>query len=202
MTIWFLDAGGDSVRQPNTNADWSFPSSNQGETLSLDSALPLPRQALVSTDGLSLQSQDRTQCSAVNCQHPAAPASLKCQHCRRSYCPSCAPLSLACRKNPSGHHFASKLFRNRGPKISTKVVTRKPKREEAGPPWACKQCTMVNGPQVLVCLGCDTLRETDVQEGRNVCPMCTLVNEPGKIKCELCDTELVSQEEANSAAES
>ena len=77
---------------------------------------------------------------------------------------------------------------------------RKPKREE-GPPWECKQCTMINGPNVLVCLGCDTLREADAQEGRNVCPMCTLVNEPGKIKCELCDTELVSQQEATAAGQ-
>ena len=59
---------------------------------------------------------------------------------------------------------------------------------------------MINGPQVLVCLGCDTLREVEAREGRNVCPMCTLVNEPGKTKCELCDTELVNGQEAPSAA--
>ena len=58
---------------------------------------------------------------------------------------------------------------------------------------------MINGPQVLVCLGCDTLREVDAQEGCNVCPMCTLVNEPGKTKCELCDTELVIQAQADEA---
>ena len=58
---------------------------------------------------------------------------------------------------------------------------------------------MINGPQVLVCLGCDTLREVEAQEGRNVCPMCTLVNEPGKTKCELWDTELVSQQEESGA---
>lgn len=58
---------------------------------------------------------------------------------------------------------------------------------------------MINGPQVLVCLGCDTQREVDSQEGRNVCPMCTLVNEPGKTKCELCDTELVSQTQTDEA---
>lgn len=60
---------------------------------------------------------------------------------------------------------------------------------------------MINGPQVLVCLGCDTLREVEAQEGRNICPMCTLVNEPGKTKCELCDTELVSQQEASAAGD-
>lgn len=53
-----------------------------------------------------------------------------------------------------------------------------------------------------MCLGCDTLREVEAQEGRNVCPMCTLVNEPGKTKCELCDTELVSQQEVSAAGES
>ena len=58
---------------------------------------------------------------------------------------------------------------------------------------------MINGPQVLVCLGCDTLREVKAQEGRNVCPMCTLVNEPGETKCELCNAELVSQQEASAA---
>ena len=61
---------------------------------------------------------------------------------------------------------------------------------------------MVNGPQVLVCLACDTLRGADAEEGRNVCPMCTLVNEPGKTKCELCETELVGQAEANEADDS
>lgn len=74
--------------------------------------------------------------------------------------------------------------------------TKKPKKEE-GFPWQCKRCTMVNGPQVLVCLGCDALRESEAQEGRNVCPMCTLVNEPGKTKCELCNTELVSKEQVH-----
>lgn len=56
---------------------------------------------------------------------------------------------------------------------------------------------MVNGPQVLVCLGCEALRDTEAQEGRNVCPMCTLVNEPGKTKCELCETDLVSKEQVH-----
>lgn len=60
---------------------------------------------------------------------------------------------------------------------------------------------MINGPQVLVCLGCDTLREVEAQEGRNICPMCTLVNEPGKAKCELCDTELIRQQEASAAGD-
>ena len=70
-------------------------------------------------------------------------------------------------------------------------------KERGRTPWECKQFTMINGPQVLVCLGCDTLQEVDAQEGHNVCPMCTLVNEPGKTKCELCDTELVSQAQAD-----
>ena len=73
-----------------------------------------------------------------------------------------------------------------------------PKKEKR-PPWECKQCTMINRPQVLVCLGCDTLQEVDAQEGRSVCPICTLVNEPGKTKCELCDRELVSQAQADEA---
>lgn len=211
LIIWFSDTGDEITRQPNTNDDWSLTVSTPRESLSLDtSTLPLHGQTLVSTDGLSLDSQswptkDRSQCSNANCQNPGALASLKCQHCRRVYCPSCAPLSLSCRKNPSGHRFASNLLRNRGrgpqPKISTRVGMRKPKKEE-GPPWECQQCTMINGPQVLVCLGCDTLREVEAQEGRNVCPMCTLVNEPGKTKCELCDTELVSQQEVSAAGES
>lgn len=208
LTIWFSDTGDDIKRQPNVPEDWSLASaSTPQESLSLDSStLPLPGQASVSTDGLSLDSQQLvtrgpTQCSAVNCQNPAALASLKCQHCRRAYCPSCAPMSLSCRKNPSGHRYVSSLLRSRGRGSQPKVGARKPKREE-GPPWECKQCTMINGPQVLVCLGCDTLREVEAQEGRNVCPMCTLVNEPGKTKCELCDTELVSQQEATEAGES
>lgn len=155
----------------------------------------------MSTDGLSLDSQQwtpkvRSQCSNSNCQTPGAHAALKCQHCRRVFCPACASMSQSCRKNPNGHRFVSNLSRNRRPQ--PKVGTRKPKKEE-GPPWKCQQCTMINGPQVLVCLGCDTLREVEAQEGRNVCPMCTLVNEPGKTKCELCDTELVSRQEASAA---
>lgn len=78
---------------------------------------------------------------------------------------------------------------------------KKPKIEE-GLPWQCNRCTMLNGPQVLVCLGCDALRESEAQEGRNVCPMCTLVNEPGKTKCELCNTELVSKDQVHAVNDS
>ena len=95
----------------------------------------------------------------------------------------------------------SSLLTTRGreqPRTRSKVEKRKPKKEK-GPPWECKQCTMINRPQVLVCLGCDTLQEVDAQEGCSVCPICTLVNEPGKTKCELCDTELVSQAQADEA---
>ena len=161
-----------------------------------------PSLTAVSTDGFSLDSQVLTSklnswCSAINCQNPAAAASLKCQHCRRTYCPSCAPLSLSCTKSAIGHSFVSNL-RNRGPRPAkvrgAKVGTKKPAKDE-GLPWQCKHFTMVNGPQVLVCLGCDALRESEAQEGRNVCPMCTLVNEPGKTKCELCNTDLVSKEQ-------
>lgn len=171
---------------------------------SLTTSLSFPGQTVVSTDGFSLDSQVltcklRDKCSAVNCQNPEAAASLKCQHCCRTYCPSCAPLSLSCSTNPAGHSFVSNL-RNRGPRAAkvrgARMGTKKPKKEE-GFPWQCKRCTMVNGPQVLVCLGCDALRESEAQEGRNVCPMCTLVNEPGKTKCELCNTELVSKEQVH-----
>lgn len=202
LTICFADTSDDIKRQPNVPEDWSLTTaSSPQESLSLDSStLALPGHALMSTDGLSLDSQQlatrsRVQCSAVNCQNSAALASLKCLNCRRVYCPSCAPLSLSCRKNPSGHRFVSSLLRTRS------QPARKPKRNE-GPPWECKHCTMINGPQVLVCLGCDTLREVEAQEGRNVCPMCTLVNEPGKTKCELCNTDLVSQQAATVADES
>lgn len=202
------DAGDDSTRQPNTNDDWSLTVSSPQESLSLDSrTLPVHEQAFVSTDGLSLDSQqwtpkDRSRCSNPNCQTPGAYASRKCQYCRRVFCLACTSVSRSCRKNPDGHHFVSNLrIRGPQPKIRTRVETRKPKKEE-GPPWECRQCTMINGPQVLVCLGCDTLREVEAREGRNVCPMCTLVNEPGKTKCELCDTELVSGQEASAAGES
>lgn len=205
---WFSDTDDDSTRQPNANDEWSLTVSTPQESLSLDSStLPIHRQTPVLTDGLSLDSRqqttkDRSQCSNVNCQRPGAHASLKCRHCCRVFCPACASVCRSCRKNPNGHRFVSTLLRNRGPqpKISTKAGTRKPKKEE-GPPWECQKCTMINGPQVLVCLGCDTLREMEAQEGRNICPMCTLVNEPGKTKCELCDTELVSQQEASAAGD-
>ena len=186
----------------------TFPPTGR-QALSLTATLPLAGQTVVSTDGFSLDTQEltrkeRNKCSAVNCQNPAALASLKCQHCRRSYCPSCAPLSLSCHRNPAGHSFVSNL-RNRGPRpskiSSTTVGSKKVKKEECFP-WQCKQCTIVNGPQVLVCLGCDALRDSEAQEGRNVCPMCTLVNEPGKTRCELCDTELVSKEQVHVADDS
>ena len=206
MAIWILGKGDDITRQPNVPEDWSSTSTlTPQESLSLDSStLLLPGQTFVSTDGLSMDSQqwatkDGTRCSVVNCQSPATLASLKCHYCHRVFCPSCAPMSLSCRRSSSGHRFVSNLLRSRGRGCQPKVRVRKPKREE-GPPWECKQCTMINGPQVLVCLGCDTLREVEAREGRNVCPMCTLVNEPGKRKCKLCDTELVSQHEASAAA--
>lgn len=175
-----------------------------GQTLSLTASLPIPGQAVLSTDCFSLDSQqltvrERNKCGGVNCLNPSALASRKCQHCCRCYCPTCAPLSTSCRKNPRGHTFVSSL-RNRGPRpprISrSRQWTKKPNIEE-GPPWQCKLCTMVNGPQVLVCLGCEALRDTEAQEGRNVCPMCTLVNESGKTKCELCETDLVSKEQVH-----
>lgn len=196
-----------NARRSTSSDEWSLtPPTNQGGPLSLESTLLLPGHRLVSTDGLrSLDSQqyatrDRTHCSSAKCQNPTAHASKKCLHCRRQFCATCASLSHTCQKSPSGHRFVSVLLTTRGRERprSGRVVTKKPKKEE-GPPWECKQCTMINGPQVLVCLGCDTQREVDSQEGRNVCPMCTLVNEPGKTKCELCDTELVSQTQTDEA---
>ena len=181
--------------------------SKSGGPLSLDSTLLLPGQRLMSTDGFrSLDSQqcatrDRPQCSVADCQNPTACASKRCLHCQHFYCATCASLSHTCPKSPSGHRFVSSLLTTRGreqPRTRSKVEKRKPKKEE-GPPWGSKQCTMINRPQVLVCLGCDTLQEVDAQEGRSVCPICTLVNEPGKTKCELCDTELVSQAQADEA---
>lgn len=199
----------DNRRQSTSSDEWSLtPPANQGGPLSLDSTLLLPGQRLMSTDGFrSLDSQqcvtrDRTHCFAADCQNPpTARASKRCLHCRHFYCATCASLSLMCSESPSGHRFVSSMLTTRGreqPRTTSRVRKRKPKKEE-GPPWECKQCTMINGPQVLVCLGCDTLREVDAQEGHNVCPMCTLVNEPGKTKCELCDTELVSQAQADEA---
>lgn len=215
----FPDAVAEGVSLPQANERLTLPSSPDqqetfslsstlpppgGQTLSLTTSLPFPGQAVLSTDGFSLDSQqltvrERNKCCGVNCQNPSALASRKCQYCCRCYCPTCAPLSTLCRKNPSGHTFVSSL-RNRGPRpprISrSREWTKKPNIEE-GPPWQCKLCTMVNGPQVLVCLGCEALRDTEAQEGRNVCPMCTLVNEPGKTKCELCETDLVSKEQVH-----
>ena len=206
--FWFSGVDTDNRRQPTSSDEWSLtPSANQGGPLSLDSTFLLPGQRLMSTDGFrSLDSQqcvtrDRTHCFAADCQNHTARASKRCLHCRHFYCATCASLSLTCPKSPSGHRFVSSMLTTRGreqPRTTSRVRKRKPKKEE-GPPWECKQCTMINGPQVLVCLGCDTLREVDAQEGRNVCPMCTLVNEPGKTKCELCDTELVSQAQADEA---
>ena len=208
LAFWFSGVDTNNRRQSTSSDEWSLtPPANQGGPLSLDSTLLLPGQRLMSTDGFrSLDSQqcvtrDRTHCFAANCRNPTAHASKRCLHCRHFYCATCASLSLTCPKSSSGHRFVSSMLTTRGreqPRTSSRVRKRKPKKEE-GPPWECKQCTMINGPQVLVCLGCDTLREVDAQEGRNVCPMCTLVNEPGKTKCELCDTELVSQAQADEA---
>ncbi|XP_068701525.1 uncharacterized protein [Montipora foliosa] len=161
-------------------------------------SLTIPEQSTLLDCSELLTSKNRSKCSAVDCKNPDVFPSLRCQHCWCSYCPSCAPLALACQKSPIGHSFVS-VLRNRGPRIA-KVSSRtrtKPKKlkKKEGPPWQCRFCTMLNGPQVLVCLGCNALHESDTQEGRNVCPMCTLVNEPGKIKCELCETELVSKDQ-------
>ena len=170
------------------------------QRLRLSSSLTLPEHIthLSNTAGFSLDnsqllaSKDRSKCSAADCKSPDTFPSLKCQHCRRIFCPSCAPLAFSCRKSAVGHSFVSNL-RNRGPRTSrVRSRERKPKKD-ADPPWQCGICTMLNGPQVLVCLGCSSLREFEAQEGRSVCPMCTLVNEPGKTNCELCGTDLVSK---------
>ena len=170
------------------------------QTLRLSTSLTLPEHMtpLNNTAGFSLDnsqllaSKDRSKCSAADCKNPDAFPSLKCQYCHHIFCPSCAPLVFSCRKSDIGHSFVSNL-RNRGLRTSkVRSRERKPKRD-GGPPWECGICTMLNGPQVLVCLGCSSLREFEAREGRNVCPMCTLVNEPGKTKCELCETDLVSK---------
>ena len=78
------------------------------------------------------------------------------------FCATCASLSHTCPKSPSGHRFVSSLLTTRGreqPRTRSKVEKRKLKKEE-GPPWECKQCTMINRPQVLVCLGCDGNQST------------------------------------------
>ena len=142
--------------------------SKSGGPLSLDSTLLLPRQRLMSTDGFrSLDSQqyatrDRTHCSVADCQNPTACASKRCLHCQHFYCATCASLSHTCPKSPSEHRFVSSLLTTRGreqPRTRSKVEKRKLKKEE-GPPWECKQCTMINRPQVLVCLGCDGNQST------------------------------------------
>lgn len=168
------------------------------QRLRLSSSLTLPEHIthLSNTAGFSLDnsqllaSKDRSKCSAADCKSPDTFPSLKCQYCRRIFCPSCAPLAFSCRKSAVGHSLVSNL-RNRGPRTSrVRSRERRPKKD-ADPPWQCGICTMLNGPQVLVCLGCSSLREFEAQEGRSVCPMCTLVNEPGKTNCELCGTDLV-----------
>ena len=176
------------------------------QTFSLHSSLPFGGQRLETSDALSLDSRRSTRqkiarCSAVNCKSAAASTSLKCRHCKREYCRHCAPLSLSCHKNLGGHVFvstevAARSRRGRGHKKASSAIFRSNPNESEGTPWHCKHCTMLNGAQVLVCLGCDTLRDSDARDGRNVCPRCTLVNEPGKSKCELCDSLLVSRQGA------
>ena len=169
------------------------------QPLSLACSESLPGPSAVTTDSFSheLTYRGRNTCSTVNCRNLAS-SHLKCKHCCRTFCLSCS-VQPSCDKNPRGPHSfvpnMSQRHLSRSPKY--RVEEKKVSEEEVFP-WECKHCTMLNGPQVLVCLGCEALRETEAQEGRNVCPMCTLVNEPGKTKCELCETLLVKQEEHSS----
>ena len=171
------------------------------QPLSLPCFASLPGQSAVTTDSISreLTRRGRNKCSVVNCRNPASLSHLKCKHCCRTFCLSCSVQSSPCPKNPLGSHsFVPNFSKTHLPRSPKKRVEVKKARKEEVFPWECKRCTMLNGPQVLVCLGCEKLRETEAQEERNVCPMCTLVNEPGKTKCELCDTLLVKQEEHSS----
>ena len=207
LTLYFSDevADGPSLPREPEEPDSlplirTYPTSGQ-QPLSLPCFASLPGQSAVTTDSFSheLTRRGRTKCSAVNCRNPPSLSHLKCKHCCRTFCLSCSAQSSPCQKNPLGPHSfvpnLSKMHLPRSPKKRVEV-TKAPKEEVF--PWECKHCTMLNGPQVLVCLGCDALRGTEAQEGRNVCPMCTLVNEPGKTKCELCETLLVKQEEPSS----
>ena len=160
---------------------------------------PLSLPCLASLPGQSAVTRGRNKCSVVNFRNPASLSHLKCKRCCRTSCLSCSVQSSPCQKNRLGSHSfvpnVSKMHLPRSPK--KRVEVKKAPKEEVLL-WECKRCTMLNGPQVLVCLGCEALRETEAQEGRNVCPQCTLVNEPGKTKCELCETLLVRQEEQSS----
>lgn len=206
LTLYFSDevADGPSLPREPEEPDSlplirTYPTSGH-QPLSLPCFASLPGQSAVTTDSFSheLTRRGRNKCSAVNCRNPPSLSHLKCKHCCRTFCLSCSAQS-SCQKNPLGPHSfvpnLSKMHLPRSPKKRVEV-TKAPKEEVF--PWECKHCTMLNGPQVLVCLGCDALRGTEAQEGRNVCPMCTLVNEPGKTKCELCETLLVKQEEPSS----
>ena len=171
------------------------------QPLSLPCFASLPGQSAVTTDSFSreLTRRGRNKCSVVNCRNPASLSHLKCKHCCRTFCLSCSVQLSPCPKNRLGSHsFVPNFSKTHLPRSPKKRVEVKKAPKEEVFPWECKRCTMLNGPQVLVCLGCEALRETEAQEGRNVCPMCTLVNEPGKTKCELCETLLVKQEEQSS----
>lgn len=125
-----------------------------------------------------VQTHKRKHCS-VNCHYHLIPT-LQCKNCLRVFCKSCAPLSLHCNKSENGHDYIN--FRQ-------SPTTKKHKCHKELQ-WECKLCTMVNEGNVLVCGACETSKDYDPNEVRNVCPMCTLVNEPGKTNCELCDTDL------------
>lgn len=121
----------------------------------------------------------RRQCS-VNCQYHLKPT-LQCKKCCRVFCKNCSSVSLHCNKSENGHDYVSygqDSAQHKRPKSRRKLQ------------WECKRCTMVNEGHVLVCGACETSKDFDPNEVRNVCPMCTLVNEPGKTNCELCDTDL------------
>lgn len=124
------------------------------------------------------RSHKRKHCS-VNCQYHLKPT-IQCKECSRVFCRSCASLSLHCNKSENGHEYV-----NYGENKSN--TKRQKSRREL---WECKRCTMVNESHVLVCGACETSKDFNPNEVRNVCPMCTLVNVPGMTNCELCDTDL------------
>jgi acetone carboxylase gamma subunit len=111
---------------------------------------------------------------------------------------------MACNKSNCGHdfinyrhgHHLNKNIKSRLGKNSVSKLQKTCARgsKTSAPQWVCKRCTMLNEGHVLVCGACETSKDYDPEEARNVCPMCTLVNEPGKNNCELCDTDLEEME--------